>query len=154
MAPTKERYAEALLPLATQMVEAVHDGGPDGLLDIVQQARALPAPDGVDPDIALAVILAAMVDPTQGLERLLGWTRRLAEVRMTVLPGGQAIDEIAVEQAIAGRLAARKLTAAELDEAVRILTRSGASAAEIARRCRCSPRTVHRLRATYRDPAA
>lgn len=58
--------AESLVPVATQLVGAVHDDGAGAV------ARVL---CGIHPDHlpALAVVLAACVDPDSTLDELLGW---------------------------------------------------------------------------------
>jgi hypothetical protein len=59
--------AESLVPLAAELVGSVRDFGPDAVADVLSRV-----PDGRHD--ALAVILAAMVDPDARPRELLAWT--------------------------------------------------------------------------------
>ena len=59
--------AEALVPLAAELVGTVRDFGPDAVADVLARVPA-------NRHDALAVVLAAMVDPDQSPSNLLAWT--------------------------------------------------------------------------------
>lgn len=69
----RELYAEQLLHLSARIVGAVHDDGPDELLEHLAAALAVPAPPGVDPVVALVTVVAAQVDPEASESVRLGW---------------------------------------------------------------------------------
>lgn len=75
------------------------------------------------------------------------------ERRHTRRPGLYSldVDEIAVDRAVTGDLNGTVLTLAERRQAVRQLTETGESAAQIAARIGCSERTVDRIRAYLRQ---
>jgi hypothetical protein len=60
--------AERMVPVAAQLVGAVHDDGPDEVAAILRKIR----PQQYD---ALAVVLAAMVDPELTPAELLAWVQ-------------------------------------------------------------------------------
>lgn len=70
----REQYLETVVPLAARLVATVHDEGPDATDAVLDAINAVPAPDEVRADAALAVILAAMVDPNRSPHDLLAWT--------------------------------------------------------------------------------
>lgn len=69
-----EQYADRLIHRAMRIVAAVHDEGPDAVYAAICHALSLKPPDGTDPVTALAVTLAAMVDPTKTASELFLWT--------------------------------------------------------------------------------
>jgi hypothetical protein len=71
-------YAEQLLHALSLFVGAVHDEGPAERRAALSAALRLTPPSGVDPVEALAVVLAAQIDPDLTGEQRLGWTRRFA----------------------------------------------------------------------------
>lgn len=58
--------AESLIPVAASLIGAVHEGGPVE----VERVLSILAPENLP---ALAVVLAAMVDPDRPMSALLGW---------------------------------------------------------------------------------
>lgn len=72
-APDKAAYAEQLLHHSALIIGAVHDLGPDDSARAIDQALILPTPDGIDPAVALATVLAAQVDMDTATSRRLGW---------------------------------------------------------------------------------
>src|SRR5438105_6750 len=137
---TKAQYAAAVLPFCELIVGAVHCDGPDELLDAIRRARTVPAPPGVDPNIALITIVAAMVDPDKATSETLAWVKALSEVRMTLraVDSPAEPDETAVELACTGQLAERKLHPVERREAIRRMRVEKLPYAEIARRANTS----------------
>lgn len=120
---TPETYANNLIPLALRLVAAVHDEGPDAISGALTAIAALPTPNGTDPNLALTVTLAAMIDPTKSATQLLDWTRNLAGALPTDLePTG---NPLAIEMGLAGVLPAHALTDPEAAEVVRILVERG-----------------------------
>lgn len=66
-----EVHALQVLDLSARIVGAVHDDGPDQLLEHLRAVLALPCPPGVDPVVAVVAVLAAQIDPdTTALARL------------------------------------------------------------------------------------
>ena len=63
---TNEALAEALVPLAAELVGTVRDYGPSDIADVLARV-----PEGRHD--ALAVVLAAMVDPDARPHQLLAW---------------------------------------------------------------------------------
>jgi len=63
----RERLVDALVPLAAELVGTVRDYGPDDVTAVLARV-----PDGRYD--ALAVVLAAMVDPDASQTELLAWT--------------------------------------------------------------------------------
>jgi hypothetical protein len=70
---SREVYAEQLYRRSLAVIEAVHDFGPEDVQRAVDLALADEAPAGVDPAVALAVVLAAQVDPGSKARDRLGW---------------------------------------------------------------------------------
>lgn len=64
----REQLTADLIPLAAELVATVRDYGPDDVAVVLARV-----PNGRHD--ALAVVLAAMVDPDQKPSRLLAWTR-------------------------------------------------------------------------------
>jgi hypothetical protein len=62
--------AEALVPIAARLVATVHDEGPRAVAKLLRKV-----PDGRHD--ALAVVLAAMVNPNRSPRELLAWTESL-----------------------------------------------------------------------------
>lgn len=73
----REHYAEDIATLAMRLVIAVHDEGPQDILDTITAAHRLTPPHNTNPTVALAVALAAMVDPDASITGLLEWTHNL-----------------------------------------------------------------------------
>ena len=118
-------YTSVLTALAARVVAAVHAHGPAGVAAALAEARALPAPRGVDSDGALAAVLAAMVDPTKSAEDLTAWTACLDGGAAYLLPESPRyyrISEQAVGMALAGALPACALNPAELADVVSVLS--------------------------------
>jgi hypothetical protein len=70
-----EIYAEQLLHQTKLIVGAIRFHGPDEVLRQVDLALAMEQPPGIDPAVALAVVLAAQIDPDTTDEQRLGWVR-------------------------------------------------------------------------------
>ena len=69
-----DELVEALVPLATDLVKAVHALNPDVVADVLGHAAALTG----DPHVAashLLVVLAGMVSEDHSPSATLGWTR-------------------------------------------------------------------------------
>lgn len=69
--------ADQLIPIAAELVATVRDYGPDTVGDVLDQVPDLPehvVGRAGGKYGALAVVLAAMVDPDKTLTELLGWT--------------------------------------------------------------------------------
>ena len=74
---TRDEYAERLLLSAMDIIEAVHDRGPDDVMKAIREAHRIPTPHGIDTNTALIIILAAAIDHTAPANRLWDWTRTL-----------------------------------------------------------------------------
>lgn len=120
---TPQQYAEDLLPLTMRLIAAVHDDGPNAIAEAFAAIRALPAPERVDPDDALAVALAAAVDPTRTRGELWGWTNTLTAGPGNLIPTTPTSNPVAVELGITGRLSWIGLTPPERDHVVDVLHR-------------------------------
>ena len=71
---TVDEYAQRLVPWATRLVALVHDeGGPVEVAELLRRVAVLHRPDGVDPLVALAVVLAAMVPADVVPAEALSW---------------------------------------------------------------------------------
>lgn len=141
MTTDAEALATELVPLAARLVGTVHEYGPDEVAAVLAQVPA-------GRHDALAVVLAAMVDPEATPSQLLAWLDGPAkptalDVPLSIDPG--PLDEIAIERAMAGD--GVHLTRAERREAVRRLTALGYSARSISDRLSITTRSVNRLRA-------
>ncbi len=142
--PTAPRYAAALLPFATRIVEAVHDESHETLLELIGRAITLDdRPDHIDPTVALITVLAAMVDPNAGLENMLGWTRDLSPIKIAALTAGEDHETV---MATDGVIPARELPRAKRLDVVRILTNRGMTADQIAIRTGLTERSIVRAR--------
>jgi hypothetical protein len=82
-AVTDDALADALVPIAARLVGTVREYGPDDVRAILETV-----PDGRYD--ALAVVLAAMVDPDSSPKELLGWTRCGLEYHRLVAAGVNA----------------------------------------------------------------
>lgn len=71
--PDLAGYGEQLLALSERIVGAVHDDSLDAIQAAVDRALIQPAPPGVDPAVALAVVLAGQIDPDTTATQRLGW---------------------------------------------------------------------------------
>ncbi|HEY9475201.1 MAG TPA: hypothetical protein VIS06_15310 [Mycobacteriales bacterium] len=69
----RDAYVDALLPHAQRLVGAVRDGNPAAVVEVLDGVRGVPAPDGVDPVAALAVVLACLVPDLSSPRELLAW---------------------------------------------------------------------------------
>jgi hypothetical protein len=142
---TKSRYAAQLLPLATRIVESVHDGSHQELLGLIGRARALDTrPDDIDPDVALMTILAAMVNPASSLDTMLGWVRTITPVQITATPDGDYEVQLSIE----GALPAAALTTAQRRQVVATLHHRGLNTVQISDRTGLQPRVIERDRHT------
>ena len=75
--------AEALVPLAARLVAVVRDEGPEAVANVLGEVPA-------GRHDALAVVLAAMVDPDSTVRDLLAWTRGGLEYHRLVAAGVNA----------------------------------------------------------------
>lgn len=80
---TDTAFADALVPLAAELVGVVRDYGPDDVAEVLARV-----PDGRHD--ALAVVLAAMVDPDSSPRELLAWTTVGLEYHRLVAAGVNA----------------------------------------------------------------
>jgi hypothetical protein len=121
----KQGYLRSLTAMAEQIVDAVHTRGPGAITAAVATGRGLIAPEEVDSDAALMVMLAAMVDPTRSGADLTAWTQKLdggAAYLFPARPRYYRINEKAVGMALAGALPACALNPAELADVVSVLS--------------------------------
>lgn len=149
MTMTPEQYTETLIPLCMRLVATVHDEGPDAVAGVLAAIRALPAPDGVDPADAVAVVLAAAINPNLTANALWGWIRLAGDPNTTpaTVPTGHAANALAIEMGLSGALPLHAL--AESEQAVVIdtlvVTRRWSINA-IAAHLDAEPAEVHRIR--------
>ncbi len=80
---TDEALADALVPIAAQLVGTVRQYGPDDVSAVLARV-----PNGRHD--ALAVVLASMVDPDATPSQLLAWTRGGLEYHRLVAAGVNA----------------------------------------------------------------
>lgn len=141
-------YAANLVPLAMRLVATVHDEGPQEVAGVLAAIRALEPPPGTDPHAALAVILAAAIDPARTTEELLGWTRPLGgPIAPERVPTGPAANALAREMALAGVLPASALARDELVDVIdHLVDVRGWSFEAIAAHLDTEPQKVTRIR--------
>jgi len=119
-----EQYAEALTAApAMRLIAAIRDEGPNNVTAAVAAALAIPAPDGINPTVAFASVLAAAIPADRTRTQLWGWT--LGIPGHPALPTGDAAHQFAVDMALAGRLPLHALTA---DERATVEARKAAAA--------------------------
>lgn len=122
MHTTPAQYLDNLAPLVARLIGAVHDEGPDAINGALIACRALPAPHEINPDSAIPIMLAAMVDPTRRPSDLLAWTADLVG-RTNTTP--TTPNPLAVEMSLSGLLPAHALNQAERDAVIDELLRRG-----------------------------
>jgi hypothetical protein len=76
---TPHEYAETIAPIALQLPAAVRSGDPHAVTKTLTNINNIPAPAGINPSHAVAVILAAAVPPNRTTAELLDWTTTLPE---------------------------------------------------------------------------
>lgn len=131
---TNDLLADALVPLAAELVATVRDYGPDDVAAVLARV-----PEGRHD--ALAVILAAMVDPDASPRQLLAWTGEPVQSR-AFTPAAYNVKNLS---AVAmGRHAERRAEIARL-------TREGLTRPQIAARLKVTVRCVERHRAALRQ---
>jgi DNA-binding NarL/FixJ family response regulator len=126
--------AQELVPIAAQLVATVRDYGPDDVKAILARV-----PDGRHD--ALAIVLAAMVDPDERPSKLLAWTEAGPVQSRDFTPPGY--DMRGLTQSALGRHAERR-------KEVGRLTNLGYSTQEISDRLGITTRAVVRHRAAIR----
>ncbi|HEU5475672.1 MAG TPA: hypothetical protein VFV67_33955 [Actinophytocola sp.] len=130
---TREQYCEALAALCLRLVGAVHTDGPNATVDTLTAIHHLPVPDGWSVDIALPVVLAAMINPDRRLSELLGWTEQLDGGPADLIPTEPPpCNPLGVEMCVAGHLPIDSLEPHEQERVARILKDRGWQPADIA----------------------
>lgn len=127
--------AQELVPIAAQLVATVRDYGPDDVKAVLSRV-----PDGRHD--ALAIVLAAMVDPDARPSQLLAWTELGPVPSRDFTPPGY--DLKGLTQSALGRHAERRKEVARL-------TNLGLSGREIAERLGITDRAVSRHRTAIRQ---
>jgi DNA-binding NarL/FixJ family response regulator len=142
------RYAARLIPHAERIVAAVHDDGPDALLDAIRDAVDLPHPGEVDPFVALCTVLAAMVNPATTTSQRLGWVTAfdVPEARPPVHSTGPVGEHLTLHRTGIYH----DLKPADRIRVVAELTAKGLTAEAIATQLRTTARTINRARARAR----
>jgi DNA-binding NarL/FixJ family response regulator len=130
--------AEALVPLAAELVGTVRDFGPDAVAAVLARVPA-------NRHDALAVVLAAMVDPDQSPSNLLAWTIAGPVQSRDATPAHLTVKN--VKSKAAGRWSERRAEIARL-------TALGLSSAQIAYQLGITPRAVTRHRSIIRAAVA
>jgi DNA-binding NarL/FixJ family response regulator len=129
-----DELADALVPIAAELVGTVRDYGPADVAAVLARV-----PDGrLD---ALAVVLAAMVDPDARPSDLLKWTTEPARSR-EFTPKAYNLRSLPPNEL--GRHPERRAEVARMSAA-------GCSADEISARLGITPRSVIRHRAAIRE---
>lgn len=126
--------AESLIPIAAQLVGVVRDFGPKDVAAVLAKV-----PDGRHD--ALAVVLAAMVDPDARPSQLLAWTQLGPVPSRDFTPPGYDQEGLAKSAATVWQ---------ERRAEVARLTDAGYSAQEISERLGISDRAVTRHRTAIR----
>lgn len=130
-----ETEAESLVPLAAELVATIRDYSPDDTARVLARV----------PDMsALAIVLAAMVDPDARPSELLAWTHSGPVKSRDAIPSHLELRNLPDEAWGRKR---------DVREEVAVLTRAGLSAAEIAVRTRITTRSVSRHRKALREAA-
>lgn len=143
-----KQYFDKLTTLALRIVGAVHDESHEAIRTALVEARILRPPNGVDTDTALAITLAALVNPNSRRSELLAHLTHLDYGLADLYPGHQPGPEhyrcnpIAVEMAVEGRLPAAALNPAELIRTTVILASRGLNADDIADHLEANRRDV------------
>ena len=130
--------AESLVPIAAQLIGCVRDFGPQDVAAVLAKV-----PDGRHD--ALAVVLAAMVDPDARPSQLLAWTELGPVPSREFTPPGYDVRTLRAEAM--GRRAERRAEVARLSN-------EGLSRAVIAQRLGITIRAVERHRAAIRRAMA
>lgn len=87
---------EDLIPVATRLIEAVRDEGPEAIVGVLHampsdvRAKIDHIPGGVHG--VLAIVLAGMVSPDATMRQLLGWTTTLYEPVSRGRVGGRRVE--------------------------------------------------------------
>lgn len=131
---TPEKLAEDLVPIAAELVGTVRDYGPDDVAAVLARV-----PGGRHD--ALAVVLAAMVDPDARPKQLLAWTELGPVNSRDFSPSLYNLKDL--DERALGRTADRRAEVARLSSL-------GLSVREIAERLELTPRSVVRHRAAIR----
>lgn len=72
---TLAEYAELVYHFTDLLLAAIRSGDLDEIEEMLAEIKAFLPPDGVDPSVALAVVLAAQIDPSRSAEDRLSWVR-------------------------------------------------------------------------------
>lgn len=116
-------YVEQLVHLAARIVATVHEDAPSAIREALAAARSITAPAGIDPESALMVVLAAMVDADRSPRELVAWARRDGGL-VALLPHKPRYyrrNALAVEMGVQGVLPACALNPVEIREVVFLL---------------------------------
>jgi DNA-directed RNA polymerase specialized sigma24 family protein len=127
---TPEVLADELVPIAAELVGTVRDYGPADVAAVLARV-----PQGRHD--ALAVVLAAMVDPDARPHQLLAWTQMGPVSSREFTPDGYQLKALTQEEL--GRRPERRAEVARL-------TAAGLSAEQIAERLGVTSRSVTRHR--------
>jgi DNA-binding NarL/FixJ family response regulator len=134
---TPEVLADELVPIAAELVGTVRDYGPADVAAVLARV-----PQGRHD--ALAVVLAAMVDPDARPKQLLAWTQMGPVPSREFTPDGYQLRTLTAEQL--GRRPERRSEVARL-------TAAGLTAEQIAARLGVTKRSVTRHRKYIREAA-
>ena len=127
-------FAESLVPIAAELIGTVRDYGADDVAAVLARV-----PDGRHD--ALAVILAAMVDPDARPSQLLAWTHLGPVPSREFTPPGYELKSLPPEAL--GRRSERRMAVAQMSAA-------GVSIRDIADRLGITERSVVRHRSAIR----
>src|SRR5688500_9688161 len=146
----RRAYAQNLAYLAGRLVACVHDESPEDIRSALTALRAALSPPGVRVDDAIAITLAAMVDPSATTRQLESWITRLDGHLGDLYPGRNPVcpvNKLAVEMGVRGTLPAASLNAAERVEVVHRL-RKHLSTEQIAAHLDAEPHEVRQWAST------
>lgn len=163
---TGDPLTDRLLPVAVELVGAVHYMGVGEIEAALTKAVAVSGLDDTGTLQALVVLLAAMVDDDRTVHELLAWHGnpdeywRLRadgftgdEARVLAAGWTEPPDEVAVQRCMDGTINPHALTVEERQEAIIRLHRRGLLDHQVAERTGVAVRTVQRVRKRLGIPA-